>query len=102
MFPTEIIVKILRFDKSLYHLSRTVSKDIRNVSLIDILQHEILQPITSNEISTLEKLEELEELYILIEIFTSVLYDGDGFCEKVTKHVKSNIGSNIKDSRYYC
>jgi len=47
--PIDIIVKILRSDKSLFHLSRTTSKTIRNKSLTDILQYEMLKPIINNE-----------------------------------------------------
>ena len=53
LLPTDIIVSILRMDKSLFHLSRTVSKTIRNASLNDILQHEILLPIIKDELSIL-------------------------------------------------
>ena len=37
--PLDILVKIFRTDKSLYYLSRMVSKEIRNGSLSYILQN---------------------------------------------------------------
>jgi hypothetical protein len=98
MLPVDVIAKILRIDKSLYHLSRIVSKNIRNAALHDILQHEMLEPIHAIEIKN------LEEPYTIIENFTSVLFDDEGFSKKITKHVKSYLGTRIlHDSRhYYC
>ena len=51
--PTEILVNIFRSDKLLFHLSRTVSKSIRNASLSDILQNEMLYPLTNSELDNL-------------------------------------------------
>lgn len=42
--PDEILTKIFRSDPDLYHLSRIVSKNIRNLAFNDILQHEIIKP----------------------------------------------------------
>lgn len=55
ILPIDIIVYILRRRKSLFHLSRTVSKTIRNKSLNDIFQHELRNPISNTEISLLNE-----------------------------------------------
>ena len=49
LLPFEILSKILRLDKKLFSLSRTVCKSIRNLSLYDILQHEMLYPLIEQE-----------------------------------------------------
>lgn len=51
--PDDILIKIFRSNKETYNLSRMVSKPIRNLSLSSILQHEILLPISKEEIMSI-------------------------------------------------
>ena len=52
---TEILVKILRYDKSLYYASRCISKGVRNASMPYIFQHELKRAIRGYEIHSVPR-----------------------------------------------
>src|SRR5437868_3099071 len=92
--PTDIVIKIFRMDASLFHLSRTTSKAIRNGSLYDIMQYELTYHISQSEILI------LNNPYCIIE---KQIYENENYLERIYEVLLSVI-PYINDIHliYYC
>ncbi len=99
-FPNEIIVKILRSNKQLHESSRILSKDIRNGSLNDILQYELLKPIIEQEKIPLYRENVNWSPFSIIETSSFCFFDDEGYSFNLTGYVEPKV-ENTKVEMYY-